>query len=407
MVKTHVFLLIGLLLYSVPQIAEAGLESGLSAFEHGDYGTAYRELRPLAEDGDPKAQYYIGLMSYSGRGVAPDSAEAIRWMKPAAEKGIAEAQYLYALLLEGGPPGSGGKTEAIKWFTLASDQGNVDAQMKLVDRYLRGEGVRQDLVQAYTWCGVAQLHVPSRCNPREYLPTYQMTLEQQEEAKRRVQQWVTKHPVNASQPSGKSAQQLIAELDRADSRRSGEIKAGLIRMGDSALPAIAETFRGPRSRHIELLKDVLCERGPEASIAIPEFIRLFNDPSVSQPLKPHVLSSLTCIGKTSPAVESLLIALLKEGSDDIRPWAAMLLEKFDSREVALALSDALNDSRRSVREKAAENLWSMGPKAAPAVPALAKQMDRKGTYLATVARSALKAIGTPEAIAEIKKRQTE
>jgi HEAT repeat protein len=85
----------------------------------------------------------------------------------------------------------------------------------------------------------------------------------------------------------------------------------------------------------------------------------------------------------------------------------MLLEKFDSREVALALGDALNDSRRAVREKAAENLWSMGPKAAPAVPALARQMDRKGTYLASVAGSALKAIGTPEAIAEIKKRKIE
>jgi hypothetical protein len=46
----------------------------------------------------------------------------------------------------------------------------------------------------------------------------------------------------------------------------------------------------------------------------------------------------------------------------------------------------------------------MGPKAAPAIPALAKAMDQKGTYLAMLAGNALQAIGTPEALAEMKKR---
>jgi HEAT repeat protein len=85
----------------------------------------------------------------------------------------------------------------------------------------------------------------------------------------------------------------------------------------------------------------------------------------------------------------------------------MLLEQFNTKESVLALADALDDSRRTVRETAVRVLLNMGPKAAPAVPALAKLMDQKGTYLASAAGDALAAIGTPEAIAEIKKHHAE
>ena len=407
MPTTAVLLSVVLFLCSIPQIAGAGLDSGVSAFERGDYQAAHQELRPLAESGNPKAQYYLGLMSYSGKGVAPDSAEAIKWIKPAAENGVADAQYIYALLLEGGIPGPAGKIEAVKWFTLASDQGHIDAQMKLVDRYNRGDGIKPNLVQAYTWCGVAHLHVPSRCNPQESVAAYQMTVEQKEDAKRNVQQWVTKHPVNTSHPSFKSAQALLVELDRADLKKKEEIKASLIRMGNTATPAMLEALHQRTFTHTKLLTDVLCERGPESSNAIPELIRLLNDPSLLQPANSHFLSSLACIGKTSPEVQSFLISLLKGGSDAMRPWAAMLLESFESKETVLALADALDDSRRTVRETAVRVLLNMGPKAAPAVPALSKLMDQRGTYLASAAGDALAAIGTPEAIAEIKRHHIE
>ena len=91
----------------------------------------------------------------------------------------------------------------------------------------------------------------------------------------------------------------------------------------------------------------------------------------------------------------------------MRPWAVMFLERFDSQEVIVALAGALSDPQRSVREAAAGVLSGMGPKAAPAVPALGKAMDQKGTYLSMLAGNALQAIGTPEAIAELKKHGNE
>ena len=37
-------------------------QAGCDAYERGDYDTAVQELRPLAEQGHPKAQYNLGVM---------------------------------------------------------------------------------------------------------------------------------------------------------------------------------------------------------------------------------------------------------------------------------------------------------------------------------------------------------
>ncbi|HEX5646037.1 MAG TPA: HEAT repeat domain-containing protein [Nitrospira sp.] len=427
MFTKSVILFIALVLASIPRIADASFESGVAAFKKADYQTAYQALHPLAEDGDPKAQYYIGFMHYSGKGVNQDSTEALKWVKPAAESGLAEAQYLFAMMNEEGLPEPNvhgkekgkakakakakvrkvaHKEEAIKWLTLASEQGHVTAQVKLAERHLHGQGVPQDMVQAYAWCGIAQLLAPSRCNPQEYIPTYRMTAAQQDEAKQRVQAWLTAHPVNNSRLPAKSAQQLIAELDTADHKKREEIKVALILMGDSALPAIADAFRATPLKHTDFLAGVLCERGPAAASLSPQLIRMFRNPAITPSVKHHFLSSIACIGSRSPEVEAFMISQLKEGDDSMRPWAVRFLGRFDSQNVVLALAGSLSDSKRTVREAAAEVLTEMGPKAAPAIPALAKAMDQKGTYLSMLAGNALQAIGTPEALAEVKKRDT-
>ena len=42
--------------------AWAGFAEGVAAYHRGDYETALRELRPLAEQGDADAQYNLGIM---------------------------------------------------------------------------------------------------------------------------------------------------------------------------------------------------------------------------------------------------------------------------------------------------------------------------------------------------------
>jgi TPR repeat protein len=47
-------------------------EDAVAAYERGAYATAKRLWGPLAEQGDPDAQYQIGMMSYRGTGVPKD-----------------------------------------------------------------------------------------------------------------------------------------------------------------------------------------------------------------------------------------------------------------------------------------------------------------------------------------------
>ena len=74
-------------------VTNAGVEEGIAALQRGDYATAIRELRPLAEQGHADAQVYVGLMYGLGQGVAKDHAEAVKWFRKAADQGNATAQY--------------------------------------------------------------------------------------------------------------------------------------------------------------------------------------------------------------------------------------------------------------------------------------------------------------------------
>ena len=49
--------------------AQAGLKEGFAAYGRGDYATALREWRPLAEQGDAVAQYLLGHVYDYGHGV--------------------------------------------------------------------------------------------------------------------------------------------------------------------------------------------------------------------------------------------------------------------------------------------------------------------------------------------------
>ena len=72
------------LLVSFPSWS-ADFGKGLAAAERGDYVTALREWRPLAEQGHAKAQFNLGVMYKKGMGVAQDYSQAAKWYRRAAE----------------------------------------------------------------------------------------------------------------------------------------------------------------------------------------------------------------------------------------------------------------------------------------------------------------------------------
>jgi len=89
-------LLTACFLVSMGGFAVAGpFEDGQTAYERGDYATAFKLWRPLAEHGDAEAQYNLGVMYEMGHGVPRDYVyvTAYRWFDLAAAQGNRQAAY--------------------------------------------------------------------------------------------------------------------------------------------------------------------------------------------------------------------------------------------------------------------------------------------------------------------------
>jgi Sel1 repeat-containing protein len=86
---TAVVLSLGL---AAPLAAEP-FEDALDAYRRGDYATAIRLWRPLADQGNAYAQFNLGFMYQNGRGVRQDDAAAVSWYQKAANQGNTLGQY--------------------------------------------------------------------------------------------------------------------------------------------------------------------------------------------------------------------------------------------------------------------------------------------------------------------------
>ena len=190
-------------------------QAGWEAYKRSDYAAALRELRPLAEQDDAKAQivvcfmyavgqgvpqnyaeaakwrdkitqnenvaeavkwfrksaeqeydmaqFFLGVMYAEGQGVPQNLAEAVKWYRRAAEQGNALAQFVLGAMYGEGRDVPQNDAEAVKWYRKAAEQGDDRAQNNLGDVYANGLGVPQDDVEAYAWFHIAaaQGHAPA------------------------------------------------------------------------------------------------------------------------------------------------------------------------------------------------------------------------------------------------------
>lgn len=82
-------LLFVVLLNSYPVFA--GVQEGVAAMRSGDYETAYREFRALAEEGDDIAMVTIGLLYHEGTGFPQNYSKAMDWYLKAYVLGNGDA----------------------------------------------------------------------------------------------------------------------------------------------------------------------------------------------------------------------------------------------------------------------------------------------------------------------------
>ena len=84
--KVFLGLTLSLLLISGMAVA-ADFNKGLKAAQSGDFKATLTEWMPLAEQGNANAQFNLGLIYYSGNGVAKNDKTVVNWLTKAAEQG--------------------------------------------------------------------------------------------------------------------------------------------------------------------------------------------------------------------------------------------------------------------------------------------------------------------------------
>ena len=131
--------------------AWADFQDGLDAHNRGDYATALREWKPLAERGNARAQHELGYMYAKGQGVSRDYAKAASWFHKAAEQGHALSQKFLGDMYKRGRGLPKDYAQAVKWYREAAKQGEAWGQLSLGRMYEKGWGVSQDYAEAVTW----------------------------------------------------------------------------------------------------------------------------------------------------------------------------------------------------------------------------------------------------------------
>lgn len=116
--------LLVLSLIIVSSALAADFAAGLAAYQQGDYVTAAKEWRALADQGDSSAQFNLGLLYYDGKGVPQDYAEAANWFRRAAEQDYEKAEHNLGAMYGSGKGVKKDYVQAYKWLNICAGKGD-------------------------------------------------------------------------------------------------------------------------------------------------------------------------------------------------------------------------------------------------------------------------------------------
>ena len=108
-------------------------------------------MQAAAENGNVEAQFELSRIYAEGLGTAVDSARALAWLQQAAEAGHSEAQYWLAYALDSGQGVVRNRAAGLNWLLRAAEGGFLPAQVALGKKYLKGEGAPVNPHEALRW----------------------------------------------------------------------------------------------------------------------------------------------------------------------------------------------------------------------------------------------------------------
>jgi TPR repeat protein len=171
-------------------VAAGPYEDGAAAARRGDYDTAMRLFRPLADQGDTSAQTYLAHLFWVV--IPPDYAAAASWYRKAAEHGNAFAQERLGFQYANGLGVTQDHAAAASWYRKAADQGHAGAQERLGFQYANGLGVPQDDVTAHMWFNLAAARGNRDAIKGRDMVAARMTPEQIAAAEKLAREWKPK-----------------------------------------------------------------------------------------------------------------------------------------------------------------------------------------------------------------------
>ncbi len=121
------------------------VKDGVDAWQQGAFDRAVTIWRPLAEQGDPDAEFNLAQALKLGRGVRTDLAQAKIWYRKAATAGHRQAIANYGLLLFQDRD----RQAAMPWIIKASAAGDARAQYVYGTALFNGDLAPRDWPRAY------------------------------------------------------------------------------------------------------------------------------------------------------------------------------------------------------------------------------------------------------------------
>ena len=140
---------------ALPGTAAADLRAGVAAYRAGDYKKAFAEFSELAKTGDSRAQFNLGVMYMTGRGVARDIAASLEWHRKAAEQKLPAAQHGMGVFYYQGNGVEKDYGEALRWFRLAATQGFANSQFNIAVMYFNEQGLVRNDLEIVKWVSLA------------------------------------------------------------------------------------------------------------------------------------------------------------------------------------------------------------------------------------------------------------
>ncbi len=127
------------------------VQTGITAWQAGDYAGAVAAWRPLAQAGNADAQFNLAQAYRLGRGVAQNLGLAEQWFERAARQRHAQAGASLGLLLFQ----NGRAREAMPWIQAAAMRGDPRAQYVFGTALFNGDVLRRDLPRAFAMMSAA------------------------------------------------------------------------------------------------------------------------------------------------------------------------------------------------------------------------------------------------------------